>query len=56
MDAPRHLADETLDPANWDEFRALAHRMVDESLDFLQTLRDRPAWQPMPPDVQKALN
>jgi aromatic-L-amino-acid decarboxylase len=41
--------EETLDPADWGAFRALAHRMVDDTLDHLASLRDRPAWQPMPP-------
>jgi len=32
--------------------RALAHRMVDDALDHLQSLRDRPPWRPAPPDVK----
>ena len=35
----------TLDPADWDEFRAIAHRMVDDSLEFVRTIRDRAPWQ-----------
>ncbi len=42
---------ETLDPQNWDEMRALAHRMVDDGLDYLQTVAERPAWQPVPAAV-----
>jgi len=49
------LTDATLDPADWDAFRALAHRMVDDSLDFLRTLPERPAWTPLPADVQASL-
>jgi aromatic-L-amino-acid/L-tryptophan decarboxylase len=45
------MTEETLDPADWEAFRTLAHRMVDETLDHLRTLRERPAWQPMPPEV-----
>lgn len=48
--------EETLDPADWEAFRALAHRMVDETLDHLATLRDQPAWQPIPPEVRAALD
>jgi aromatic-L-amino-acid decarboxylase len=44
--------EETLDPADWDAFRALAHRMVDDTLGHLATLRDRAPWQPMPDDVR----
>ncbi len=47
--------EESLDPADWNAFRALAHRMVDDSLDHLATLRDRAPWQPMPPAVRAAL-
>ena len=50
-----HDADETLDPADWEQFRALAHRMVDDSLDFQLRLRDAPAWTPIPPRVRAAL-
>lgn len=39
---------ETLDPENWDEMRALAHRMVDDALTYLETVRERPVWQPIP--------
>lgn len=47
--------EETLDPASWAEFRAHSHRVMDEMLDWLSTLRDRPAWQPMPGEVRDAL-
>lgn len=59
LDASRPLtpadADLTLDPKDWDSFRALAHRMVDDSLDHLATLRERPPWTPPPPEVAAAL-
>ena len=48
-------ADLTLDPQDWDAFRALAHRMVDDSLDHLSSLRERPPWTPPPRDVTAAL-
>ncbi len=44
-------AEETLDPADWDETRVLAHRMVDDAIDHLKGLRDRPLWQEMPTSV-----
>ncbi len=37
--------EETLDPQDWESMRALGHRMVDDMLDYVQTLRERPAWQ-----------
>lgn len=51
----RFDSDETLDPGDWSEFRALAHRMVDDSLDFLATLSDKAPWEPMPTAVRGAL-
>ena len=47
---------ETLDPENWDEMRALAHRMVDDAITYLETVRERPVWQPVPDDVAARLN
>jgi aromatic-L-amino-acid decarboxylase len=44
-----------LDPENWEEYRQLAHEMLDDSLDYLRDVRDRPTWKPMPADVRKAL-
>ncbi len=48
--------EETLDPADWEEFRDLAHRMVDDMLDHLRTLREQPAWQEMPSPVASAFS
>lgn len=49
-------AEETFDPADWEEFRALARRMVDDMIDHLAALPSRPAWQPMPEAVRAALS
>jgi aromatic-L-amino-acid decarboxylase len=49
------MIEETLDPTDWESFRTLAHRMVDDSLDFLKTLGDRRPWEPMPKDVRNAI-
>jgi aromatic-L-amino-acid decarboxylase len=46
---------ETLDPENWDEMNELAHRMVDDVLRYFQSVRERPAWQPVPADVAERL-
>ncbi len=50
---PEHA---TLDPQDWDAFRALAHRMVDDMLTHLSTLRDQPAWREMPPAVRASFD
>lgn len=47
---------ETLDPENWDEMRALAHRMVDDAITYLQTVRERPVWRAVPDEVAAKLD
>ena len=42
---------ETLDPGDWDETRELAHRMVDDMLDYIRDHRERPVWTPLPDEV-----
>ena len=42
---------ETLDPENWDDMRTLAHRMVDDAITYLETLRERPVWRPIPDEI-----
>ena len=53
--APSAQSRLTLDPADWAEFRDLAHRMVDDSLEHLRTLSDRAPWQPLPPATRASL-
>src|ERR1700742_1541973 len=42
----------TLDPADWSAFRAQGHRMLDDMLDYIEHIRTRPVWQPIPDDVR----
>ena len=46
---------ESLDPADWEALRRLAHRAVDDGFDHLQGVRDRPVWRPVPADVTARL-
>jgi glutamate/tyrosine decarboxylase-like PLP-dependent enzyme len=39
---------ESLDPEDWDEFRRLSHRALDEMIDDLASLRQRPVWTETP--------
>jgi len=43
---------ETLDPQDWDELRALGHRMLDDMIDHIASVRERPVWQPIPEAVR----
>jgi aromatic-L-amino-acid decarboxylase len=47
--------EETLDPRNWDQLRALGHQMLDDMITHLSTLREQPAWQAMPDSVIQKL-
>ena len=39
---------DSLDPQDWDAFRAQSHQMLDDMLDYQQQIRQRPVWQPAP--------
>jgi len=39
----------SLDPDDWDELRALGHRMLDDMIDHIADIRRRPVWQAAPP-------
>src|SRR5580658_8974482 len=45
---------DTLDPPDWRVFRAQAHRMLDDMLDYTEHIRERPVWQPIPRQVREA--
>lgn len=38
----------SLDPDDWAEARAVAHRMVDDAIAHLAEVRQRSVWQPLP--------
>ncbi len=42
----------TLDPADWSGLRAQGHRMLDDILDYIEHIRERPVWQPIPDGVR----
>ncbi|TGN85549.1 cytochrome D ubiquinol oxidase subunit I [Bradyrhizobium yuanmingense] len=52
--AQSSVANTPLDPQDWSEFRALAHRMLDETIDGIANVRARPVWRPIPDDVRAA--
>jgi aromatic-L-amino-acid/L-tryptophan decarboxylase len=41
-----------LDPSDWQSVRAQGHRMLDDILDYVEHIRERPVWQPIPDDVR----
>ena len=51
-DDAAHDRTETLDPRDWASVAALAYRIVDDCVGYLEHVRDRPVWQPMPEHVE----
>jgi glutamate/tyrosine decarboxylase-like PLP-dependent enzyme len=45
-------AHKTLDPEDWGEFRTQAHQMLDDMLGYIENIRERPVWQPIPDSVR----
>ncbi|MGH7100954.1 MAG: pyridoxal phosphate-dependent decarboxylase family protein [Acetobacteraceae bacterium] len=45
-----------LDPQDWQELRALGHRMLDDAFAYLEHCRRRPVWQKMPPALRAELD
>ncbi len=53
MDLMRPVTtDESLDPEDWQVMRKLGHRMVEDMITYLETVRERPVWQPIPAGVK----
>ena len=45
-------SDDSLDPTDWPAFRAQAHAMLDDMLNYTEQLRARPVWQPIPAPIR----
>jgi len=44
--------EETLDPNSWESMRKLGHRMLDDMMNYMETVRKRPVWQHLPEQVK----
>jgi aromatic-L-amino-acid/L-tryptophan decarboxylase len=42
----------TLDPLDWNAFRAQAHDMLDDMVNYIEKIREHPVWQPIPDAVR----
>lgn len=51
-DVKRSSEPPSLDPENWEELRAQGHRMLDDMVDYIAEIRERPVWQPIPDEVR----
>jgi len=53
----RSAEDETsLDPQDWEELRQLGHQAFDDMIEYLKSVGDRPAWQPLPETAKRLFN
>lgn len=41
-----------LDPENWEDIRCLGYQMVDDMVEFLKSIREKPAWKEIPEEVK----
>jgi aromatic-L-amino-acid/L-tryptophan decarboxylase len=46
--APSTHSLDPIDAQSWADLRASGHQMLDDMLDYLQNIRQRPVWQPIP--------
>jgi glutamate/tyrosine decarboxylase-like PLP-dependent enzyme len=52
----RQAKELTLDPENWDQLRALGHKMLDDMMDHLKQVRQRPIIQMVGDDAKALLS
>lgn len=50
------MTDNTLDPEDWESVRKLSHDMIDDVIDYLQNVRNRPVWQSIPQHTKSLLS
>lgn len=49
---PTFAPEQTLDPADWNAFRAQAHRLLDAAVDRMERYREGPVWTALPQALQ----
>ena len=49
-------SEETFDPADWEQFADLAHRALDDMVQYLRSVRERPSFQEIPAASKRHLN
>jgi aromatic-L-amino-acid/L-tryptophan decarboxylase len=46
----------SLDPVDWSALRGSGHQMLDDMFDYLEHIRERPVWQPIPESIRHSLD
>jgi aromatic-L-amino-acid/L-tryptophan decarboxylase len=52
MEINELIHEESLDPADWGALRELGVQMVSDMLEYLENVRERPVWQPIPNQIK----
>ena len=50
------VAEETLDPVDWTEVQALSAQIIEDAIEYLHDVRDRPVWRDMPDDLKSSFS
>lgn len=45
----------SLDPTDWFSARNIAHQTLDSAIQSIQTIRNKPVWQPIPNEIRSAI-
>ena len=48
LSASENTTPNTLDPSDWQALREQGYRMLDDIIDHMSALHDKPVWQPIP--------
>lgn len=51
----RQFQEETLEPTDWPEFRQVAHKVLDDAINYASGIRQLPVWQGVPDSVKAEL-
>lgn len=46
------MPERSLDPQDWEQLRALGHTALDDMIEYLKSVGDRPVWRPLPKEAQ----
>ncbi|PSL21764.1 pyridoxal phosphate-dependent decarboxylase family protein [Shimia abyssi] len=46
------IPEESLDPSDWSNAQSIAHKMVDDAIEHLSSVRDRTVWQDLPDGIR----
>jgi len=43
----------SLDPKNWDDIKKLGYQMIDDMVDYLKNIHEKPAWSEIPQEIKE---